>query len=406
MTVNNEGIKRELLQLLAEKQRRNRYNRIETFFPDDGPYRRELYPKHVEFMNNGATHRQRAIIAANRTGKTLMGAFEMTCHLTGNYPHWWKGRKFKTPIKAWAASKNTQMTKEVVQEELLGNVLDIGSGMIPKHLIVRSTKKPGVADAVESIHVKHVSGGQSELVFKSYEQGRDTFQGTKKQVIWLDEEPNDPGIFSECLTRTAGDAGNEGIIYCTFTPLYGLSEIVLDFLPEGKFPENGINPDAPYKYVSQVKWDEVPHISEEWKEEALKSYAAHERDARSKGIPSLGAGAIYPYPEDTIVVEPFEIPEWWPKAYGMDVGWNRTAAIWGALDKNSQTIYLYSEHYLGQELPAVHASAIKSRGDWIYGAIDPKSRDRSQTDGTRLLDLYENEGLELFPADNAVEAGI
>lgn len=120
----------------------------------------------------------------------------------------------------------------------------------------------------------------------------------------------------------------------------------------------------------------------------------------------LGAGVIYPVPESIVICDPFEIPEYWPRAYGMDVGWNRTAVIWGAWDRGSDTIYLYSEHYMGQAAPAVHASAIKSRGDWIPGAIDPASAGSSQVDGRALRTEYQKEGLNLFDADNAVEAGI
>jgi len=182
--------------------------------------------------------------------------------------------------------------------------------------------------------------------------------------------------------------------------------VVMSFLPDGRFPDNDNLPEGTTKYVTQVQWDEVPHIDDEQKKKILEAYSPHEREARSKGIPSLGAGAIYPYLESRIVVEPFEIPLWWPKAYGLDVGWNKTAAVWGALDPDSQVIYLYSEHYEGQAAPAVHASAIKARGDWITGAIDPASAGANQADGKALFDLYEQEGLLLVPADNSREAGI
>jgi hypothetical protein len=89
----------------------------------------------------------------------------------------------------------------------------------------------------------------------------------------------------------------------------------------------------------------------------------------------------------------------------MDVGWNRTAVLWGALDRDSDTLYLYSEHYEGQGEPAVHASAIKARGP-VTGFIDPASRSRSQSDGEQLLSLYREEGLSLMVADNSVETGI
>jgi hypothetical protein len=156
----------------------------------------------------------------------------------------------------------------------------------------------------------------------------------------------------------------------------------------------------------QCTWDEVPHLTAETKKQLLDDMSPHLREARSKGIPMLGAGVIYPVPESIVLCDPFELPEFWPRAYGMDVGWNRTAAIWGAWDQSSDTIYLYSEHYMGQAAPSVHASAIKARGAWITGAIDPASAGASQVDGRQLRGEYTKEGLTLVDAENAVEAGI
>lgn len=150
----------------------------------------------------------------------------------------------------------------------------------------------------------------------------------------------------------------------------------------------------------------MPHLSAKTKAELLDAMEPHMRDARTKGIPVLGAGAIYPVPEDAITVDPFELPLWWPRAFGLDVGWNRTAAIWGAWDRESDCVYLYSEHYMGQAAPAVHASGIKERGAWIWGAIDPASAGSGQVDGKKLREEYQKQGLNLIDADNAVEAGI
>lgn len=158
--------------------------------------------------------------------------------------------------------------------------------------------------------------------------------------------------------------------------------------------------------VIMAGWDDVAHLTKQDKEDLIKSMPVHQRDARSKGIPSLGSGAIYPVSEDDIKVKPFLIPDHWPRAFAMDVGWNRTAAVWGAHDRDSSVWYLYSEHYKGQSEPSVHSAAIKSRGDWIPGAIDPAAKGRSQKDGENLLDVYRMQGLTLTKADNAVEAGI
>lgn len=160
------------------------------------------------------------------------------------------------------------------------------------------------------------------------------------------------------------------------------------------------------RYVVQAGWDDVPHLSEEAKADLGANLLPHQKDARMKGIPGLGSGAIYPVDESEFVIPPQKLPVYWPRAYGMDVGWKKTAVIWGAWDRESDVLYLYSEHYRGFVEPSVHASAIKARGKWIKGAIDPASRGRAQKDGDKLYELYENEGLNIEKADNSVEAGL
>ena len=400
--------KKEILaNLLEEKLKYKKYHFIDSLFPDTGKYSRDLYSKHVDFMNAGKDYLMRAFVSANRCGKTVTGGYEVTMHLTGDYPHWWEGRRFDRPTHFWVAGDTNETTKEILQEQVfLGPIDDMGTGFIPKDRIVRIVRKSGVADSVGTVYVRHQSGGISSLGFKSYEQGRKTFQGTKKDGIWLDEEPSDTGIFSECLTRTAGDEGNEGMIICTFTPLSSLSDVVLSFLPDGLFPEGNVHPKYPYKYITHVDWDEVPHLSEEWKRKALDSYSDYELLARTKGIPSGGSYTIYPYIDDQIAVEPFQIPVWWPRAYGLDVGWNKAGAIWGARDPDTGVIYIYSEYKIKKEVPAMQTSAIKDRGDWMIGAFGDQSRYRTGPDGQRLLDLYTREGLDLIPAKDSLESGI
>ena len=160
------------------------------------------------------------------------------------------------------------------------------------------------------------------------------------------------------------------------------------------------------KYVVTAGWNDVPHLNEDAKKSLAEAYPVHEREARMQGLPRLGSGAIYPVPEDEIKVQPFDLPKFWKHVYAMDVGWNRTACLWGAHDTESDILYLYSEHYRGEAEPAVHAQAIKARGEWIPGVQDPAARGRSQIDGQRLSTLYRTLGLHLTPADNAVEAGI
>ncbi|MES9889517.1 MAG: terminase family protein [Candidatus Thiodiazotropha sp.] len=258
----------------------------------------------------------------------------------------------------------------------------------------------GSSGAVDRIEVKSRHGGTSVLMLKSYEQGRKAFQGTEQDVILLDEEPP-YGVYTEALMRTMT---TRGLMLLTFTPLQGVSEVVKSFL-EGELDAEGMR-SAPGRFVVRAGWDDVPHLDEGVKAELLASIPPYQRDARSKGVPQLGSGAIYPIPESDFVVDDFELPGHWPRVYAMDVGWRRTAVLWAAKNEEDGVVYLYSEHYQGESLPLVHASAIQARGDWIPGVIDPAARARSQRDGQCLMDDYNEAGLWLQPAESELESGI
>jgi len=214
--------------LQAELTLRMRRNAITTYFPNSGPFRRELYRKHLEFFAAGAEHQERAFMGGNRSGKTIGGSFETTLHATGEYPDWWVGRRFDGPCDMWAAGDTNETTRDIIQFALLGRFGDFGTGMIPyRCLDGEPTRRQGIAEAVDTFRVKHKSGGVSTIGLKSSESGRAKFQGTAKHVIWLDEEPP-ADVYDECLMRLMT---TDGIMMCTFTPLKGLSEVALRFLP-------------------------------------------------------------------------------------------------------------------------------------------------------------------------------
>jgi phage terminase large subunit-like protein len=173
------------------------------------------------------------MLAANRIGKTEgVGGYELTLHLTGQYPDWWPGRKWSRRIDSWAAGDTGTTVRDIIQQKLLGPIGAWGTGLIPGDSIDRVVRGAGLPDKVDSIFVGHVKGGTSRLVLKSYDQRQESFQGTEQDVIWLDEEPP-LAIYTECLMRTMT---NNGMIMCTFTPLLGISDVVLSFLPGGRMP--------------------------------------------------------------------------------------------------------------------------------------------------------------------------
>ena len=229
MSDDSRAAKLALLKALEEQARRRKYNLIDELFPEEGDLSRHNYPRHMEFFRAGAIHRERLFLAANRVGKTIAGGAEYTYHLTGRYPDWWEGRRWDRPIEALAAGDTAQTTLDIIQHKLLGGPKDTddwGSGLIPRHLIGPVIPARGVTGLFAEIAVKHVSGGWSRLKLRSYDQGRRIFQGTELDIAWMDEEvPYD--VYEESLIRTMT---TQGLIMLTFTPLQGLTPLVVSFL--------------------------------------------------------------------------------------------------------------------------------------------------------------------------------
>ena len=235
-----------LLLALKDKRRSRRFSRLypdETTEHEDGSvyHARELYPKHLEIMAAGAEFRERCFMAANRVGKTQgVGAYEVTCHATGRYPAWWEGYRFEEPVQIWAAGATNETTRDIVQAELFGKIgyegnrkRFTGTGMVPDDCIGSISWKQGVQDLADVVAVRHAAtGGWSYVGLKSYHQGRKAFEGTAQHVVWLDEEPP-LDVYGECLIRTATTNGR---VLITFTPMEGLSETVLQFMPQDQRP--------------------------------------------------------------------------------------------------------------------------------------------------------------------------
>uniref|UniRef100_UPI000AFE9413 terminase large subunit domain-containing protein n=1 Tax=Comamonas testosteroni TaxID=285 RepID=UPI000AFE9413 len=296
----------ELGGLLDELERRRRTRMLETMFPDTGALRRALYPRHVQFFELGATCSERVFMAGNRVGKTMAAGTELAYHLTGRYPWWWAGYRFTKPVRALISGDTHETTRDILQLKLLGSTTDkpenFGTGLIPGDAITGIVSRTHVKGAVERAMIRHESGGESELWMRSYVQGREIFQGFELDIFWADEEcPED--VYEEGQVRLMT---REGISMLTFTPLSGLTALVQQLTspdPEGKVIGRA---------VVQCGWDDVPHLTEEAKAKLLSRLMPHQRDARTKGVPALGAGAIYPVPESDIVVPDFQIPDFWP----------------------------------------------------------------------------------------------
>ncbi len=358
----------KMLDWLEERDEHRRFNKIKYIFPEHGPYRKELYPKHNIFERATKDFFQVCFLAGNQTGKTTKALQMDTVWATGDYPENWEGKVFKRPVRILIAGKSHKSVKRVIQTALLGLPGAYGTGLIPKDRIIKTISKPGIPGAVQTIVVRSDYGAEGEYSYidlMAYEQGREEFQGFVCDVVHFDEEPRDFGIYTESLTRMV--TVDDSIALVTFTPLLGMSGVVLEFMPSGVIPDDGVNGS---KFIVSCSWDDVPHLSAQKKAQLLEEYPPHERDARTKGIPSLGAGQVYPIKEAEFVCEYVAIQSDWRRAFAFDFGHKRNAGLWAAQDPNTKVIYIYEEFVKGPSEIAVLAAGLKSRGDWIPGVGD------------------------------------
>lgn len=387
-----------MLDHMKKSEARRLVTKLFSYYPEVGPLRRELYPRHMEFFNAGANYRERCFMAANRIGKTEgAGGYETTLHLTGRYPAWWTGKRFAKPVQFWAAGKTNETTRDIVQKKLFGKIsyksgrkgFD-GTGLIPLEDIGAITWKQGVSDLADTVQIKHQTGGWSQIGLKSYQQGRGSFEGTEQDGIWLDEEPP-IDIYGECLIRTAT---TKGIIYTTFTPLEGMSEMAMSFLPDGNKPRSVVSAS---RYLVMAGWDDVPHLDEQTKRELLDSTPIHLRDARSKGIPVLGSGRIFPVDEALVMIEPFQLPDIWPRIAAMDIGWDHpTAMVWGAIDRDENIIYFYDSIRESEKTPGEFAPRILEKGTWIPMAWPHDALQHEKGTGVQMAEQYRGMGVNML----------
>jgi phage terminase large subunit-like protein len=372
-------------------KRRRTENRLAYYRP---------YAKQLEFHTAGASARERLLMAGNQLGKTIAGGFEAAMHATGRYPDWWQGKRFDRPTIAWAAGVTGEGTRDNPQRVLLGRPGQHGTGAIPKKALAEITPARGVPDLVDTIKVRHVSGGTSRIGLKSYEQGREKWQGETLDWVWFDEEPP-LDIYTEGLTRTNVI---QGPVFMTFTPLLGMSETVGRFLLEPSLA----------RHITTMTIDDAEHYTQAQRAAIAASYPPHEREARLKGTPALGSGRIFPITEESIAIDAIPVATHWPAIGGLDFGWDHpTAAVKLAWDRDADVVYVTATYRVREATPLIHAGALKPWGLNLQWAWPHDGLAHDKTSGEQLAEAYRKHGLKLLPdkaefddGSSGVEAGL
>lgn len=386
---------------MEEKAKRKNENRKAVFDP---------YEWQKKFYGAGSWAKQRLLMAANRVGKTYSQAYEVACHLTGDYPEWWTGVKFDFPITVWGLGVTGEQIRDVIQKELLGDFegqeLD-GRGAVPKASIIQESviRSSQTKNLVKEVKIRRKDGGISTLSLKAYSQGQHVLMGQGIDFIWIDEEPKDQAIYPQCITRTStGNQGAGGYVAMTFTPENGMTPLVAQFMES---LQDG-------QYLQNVTWDDAPHLTEETKSQLLSAIPEYQRDMRSKGIPVLGSGIIFPISDDDIKCDPFPCPDHWHVINGCDFGWDHPQAhvqLWW--DKDEDMIYL-AHAWKKSQYDAVQAwSAVKAWSQNVPVSWPHDGLQHEKGGGEQLKMQYQEAGFKMLPematwpeGGNSVEAGI
>lgn len=388
----------EVIDLIAE---RKKFGKMSSFRP---------YPKQELFFTLGATKNERMLTAGNQLGKTTAGAVEAASHATGVYPEWWKGKRFDHRNDGWVCGVTSTAVRDGPQTLLFGppsSESQFGTGFIPKSSIIgKPTTAHGATGLYDTASIKHINGGVSTIQFKSYEQGREKFQGLTRHWIWDDEEPP-MDIYTEQLARLTA---TRGIIYVTFTSMNGATDLVVRFTEE----------TATDREIVTIGLVDAKHISPEDYPRIINQYPVHEREARVYGGIMRGEGRIFVTPEDQLYfdLERERIPPYWTKLWGIDFGIAHPfAAVLVCWDKDNDVLYItdamrFKATDTMRNLPLLHAAAMKPIGINIPVAW-PQDGTARESGGLPLAKQYKMAGLKMldkhatFPDGSiSTEAGI
>ncbi len=406
----------QIKQIVDRIQYEEKFNKIDLIYPDNDTtlmsgivlHSRSKYQKQIDVMEAHGKYPVVVYRAGNQNGKSFCNCAITTYHLTGNYPSWYKGFKFKKPPRTWLIGETSESVKDTLQRKLLGEVGEFGSGLIPrKDLDWASLKDVKRAEtSISSFRVKWAGGGFSTASFKSYTDGRKTFQAEAVDLIVMDEEPP-MDIFNECVARTLASGGR---MLMGFTPLQGITDVVKVLTDNGNFDEGEKAGGKVYVVTSDVY--QIPHIDKEQIELMERLTPTQDlRDARLRGIPSTGLGVVYPINVDDFVISPFKLPQHFKYCMAIDFGWiHPTACLWIAFDTDKQIYYVVDEYKKSQAPPSEHAQEILMRDAYfkhsVYKICDPSKGAIEPKSGRHVAEMYKDYELEFEKANNDVDTGI
>lgn len=304
-------------QVAVELLRRRTEERIRYFRPNPGAQE--------AFLHSITTHREVAYFAGNKSGKTYTAAYATVAAALGS-----DARKYgmtplyERPIAAWVGSVNYKVQREAAQPLVL-------HFLPPKEIKKIHWLQNGTIDFIALIN-------GSTIGFKTYDQGREAWQGPVKDWIWMDEEGPE-AVIKEARSRLTG--ANSKLIF-TLTPLLGLSYLYHEFFESPIFYRT---------HVTGSTYENKEHLDPLYLK-AQEQLPEDEQQSRLYGNFVRLGGLVYKeFDAQTHVLPHFE-PNTKDFLFlqGMDFGADHpTAFVMAGIDQD-QNVYVFRE-YKKADLP-------------------------------------------------------
>ena len=419
-----EGLRRHMRKMLTAREYRMKYRRIDWYKPNR---------KQLEFHNLIAP--ERMLRGGNQSGKTHCLAAEMAMHSTQIYPDWHKGRTFLAPPRierpfdflGWGAAPNSQKARDGMQTKLLGNIVgdeqssaeNLGTGLIPLDAIIgKPAMARGIQSFVDSVNIRRESGGKAVIRFKTYEQGRQAFEGESCDAVWLDEDikgETNASIYSECQARLTT---TRGIIMVSMTPLLGLTPI------RRRFKEKLPGTAEVLMTLDDVLASVGGHILDEDVPVLRARYRDWELQTRLFGADMQGEGAVFETPVEAIKArfDWREFPPYYRWIWGLDfrhsgsasTGHPFAAVLCAHSLSDNDTIYVVDAFRM-KGLAQLHVERMKAHPLWRAPAAYPHDggKGASIIAGDTIAQVYKKLDINVRPThatfdgkDYNFEAGI
>lgn len=351
----------------------------------------------------------------------------ITTHLLNESPYIYDGYKYERPVRILVVALTSKMARDILQEYLIK-----GTGSRPADILTISdyTAQAGVRGLYEKIHVPHFTDGaydgESEIIFKSVEEGAEKFQGYNNiDCIFIDEEPK-YDVFKECRNRLTSMENRKTFLFLSQWPVKGKSEVV-NFFYQNK--DKDVVCD--YTFYTQSGWCQNPFISAGEIEVMKLDYPAWELPARMEGTPTFGQGKIFGFlitDANSIIVDDINfdsIPEHWNLIGGIDPS-ATSNGTWGACllaedpttrgknisstedpTINIGTVYMIKDYLVTDKVLNEHGSNLRRLFNYLSSVplvCDPAGGGENAERQSALEYLRDTEKLNILVAEKVNQA--